>query len=152
MRKSASGEKLDTDDIMSRLRDGGFISDDTYKDCEVHGARVTTSSMVGISYINAWVLYKRCIHIMFLFEFPQPQIEVSFNRLGQDSTPCRMASLKLADMLNSEDAAVTQPEIASYAAASVAEPLIEGSGAPGLTGSVVGMLAAALFALSMLLF
>lgn len=80
-------------------------------------------------------------------------MEVSFNCLGQDSTPCRMASLKLADMLNSEDTAVTQPEIASYAAASVAEPLIEdGSGAPGLAGSVVGMLAAALFALSMLLF
>ena len=89
---------------------------------------------------------------MLLFEFSQPQIEVSFNCLGQDSTPCRMASLKLADMLNSEDAAVTQPEIASYAAASVAEPLIEGSGAPGLAGSVIGMLAAGLFALSMLLF
>ena len=79
-------------------------------------------------------------------------IKVSFDPLGQDSTPCRMVSLSLAKMLNLEDAAVTQPEIVSYAAASVAEPLIEGSRAPGLTGSVVGMLIAALFALSMLLF
>ncbi len=56
---------------------------------------------------------------------------------------CRMQSVELADTLSPTDTAVTLPDITSYATATVAEPLIEISGAAPLTSSLIPIVLAA---------
>lgn len=77
-------------------------------------------------------------------------MEVTFRSNDRDgSTVCQMGSQELAEGLSNE--AITVPDVNSFAAATVAEPLID-SGAPMLTGSVMAVLISTLFAVYMVFF